>query len=69
VIMAKRQCLECGSELVMAFHLQGSAQIIPGTDGSVKSPNANWRCGTCGHTFSAENLRQGKRAKALVTEE
>lgn len=57
--MAKRICLECGGELVMAFRPSQSGHLGPG---NLIKPNANWRCSTCGHAFTAEQLRGDKRA-------
>jgi ribosomal protein S27AE len=65
VTMAKRQCLECGGELVMAF--RPSENSGPGA-GSLMRPNAKWRCSTCGHAFTAEQLRAEKRASAKMVE-
>jgi len=64
--MAKRQCLECGGELVMAFRPSENSGL--GT-GSLMRPNAKWRCSTCGHSFTAEQLRADKRANAKVVEQ
>jgi ribosomal protein S27AE len=60
--MAKRQCLECGGELVMSFHPSenGRTGLVPSS--------AAWRCGTCGHSYTAEQLRQTKRMKSKVVE-
>jgi hypothetical protein len=57
--MEKRHCLECGGELVLAFRpaLKGWPQ--PGAGTQAKS-NRTWRCSTCGHEFTAEQLRRGK---------
>jgi hypothetical protein len=64
--MAKRQCLECGGELVMAFRPSENGRIDPGS-GNLAKQNAKWRCSTCGNAFTAEQLRADKRngTKAL----
>lgn len=63
--MVKRECIECGGELVMAFRPSDSGRVnaVPGNP---TRPNANWRCSTCGHSYSAEQLRVDKRANAKV---
>jgi len=60
--MAKRLCLECGGELVMAFHpgeneRHGSAAAIP------SRTDTTWRCGTCGQAFTSEQLRASKHLR------
>ena len=67
ITVIKRQCIECGGELVMAYRLSGIERIGMGVEG-VAMPNAKWRCGTCGHSYTAEQLRAGTRAnsKAIV---
>ncbi|HEY8670552.1 MAG TPA: hypothetical protein VIL63_06930 [Terriglobales bacterium] len=59
--MAKRYCLECGGELVLAF--RPSESSLPG------SSNPKWRCSTCGHSFTADELRADKRAGTKLGEE
>jgi transposase-like protein len=51
----------------MAYRPSGIERIGMGVEG-VAMPNAKWRCGTCGHSYTAEQLRAGKRAnsKAIV---
>lgn len=68
--VAKRQCLECGGELVMAFRPSGIGRRTPGAE-NLTTPSANWRCSTCGHSFCAEQLRADTRArlKAIVQTE
>lgn len=57
--MTSRYCLECGGELVLAFQPSEKAWHGPGA-GTQTRPNNSWRCSTCGHTFTAEQLRAGK---------
>jgi len=61
--MVKRDCIECGGELVLAFRPSENGRINPASGNSSRS-NANWRCSTCGHSFSAEQLRVDKRANS-----
>jgi ribosomal protein S27AE len=63
--MAVRQCLECGDELVMAFHPSKTGQRSPGT-GDLVMVTAKWRCGTCGLAFTSAQLRAGKRLNSTV---
>ena len=65
VAMAMRQCLECGNELVMAFHPSKMGQRSPGTEDPVMV-TAKWRCGTCGLAFTSAELRAGKRSNSTV---
>jgi len=58
--MRKRQCLECGSDLVMAFRPSESGRESP-IAGSIAKPNAKWRCSTCGNSYTAEQLRAENR--------
>jgi len=55
--MEKRQCIQCGGELVMAFRPSENSRHGPGAP----RPNATWRCSTCGQAFTAEQLRADKR--------
>jgi uncharacterized protein with PIN domain len=55
----KRQCIECGGELVAAYRPSEIEQISPGA-----MPNAKWRCSTCGHSYTAEQLRADTRANS-----
>jgi len=64
--MAMRQCLECGGELVMAFRPGG--QSIQGA-GKLVNSTAKWRCSTCGQSFTAEQLRAGKRTAPKALEQ
>ena len=63
ISVIKRQCIECGGELVMVYRPSGIERIGMGVEG-VPMPNAKWRCGTCGHSYTAEQLRAGTRAKS-----
>jgi DNA-directed RNA polymerase subunit RPC12/RpoP len=56
----KRQCIECGGELVMAYRPGGIERSGMGVEG-MAMPNAKWRCSTCGHSYTAEQLRAGAR--------
>ena len=62
--MAKRQCLECGGELVMAFRPSEN-----GAGPRTLLGNAKWRCGTCGHAFTPQQLRADRRASSKVVEQ
>ena len=61
-VVAKRQCSDCGGELVLAMR---SNQPQPA--GSEPSPqgsaSTNWRCSTCGSVFTAAQLREDKRER------
>lgn len=63
VTMVIRHCLDCGGELVMAFHPTENGRLDPG------AANAKWRCSTCGHAFTAEQLRANKRASSKLAEQ
>jgi ribosomal protein S27AE len=67
VSMVKRECIECGGELVMAFRPSENSRLSPGVGNTTRS-NSNWRCSTCGHSFSAEQLRVDRRATSKVVE-
>ena len=62
--MSKRQCADCGGELMLA--MRSGQQIGPShRPGLVKTVctywRPYWRCTTCGHAFTAEQVRQGER--------
>jgi DNA-directed RNA polymerase subunit RPC12/RpoP len=59
--MNRRECPECGSELVLAKRpdSQPGEEIRPG-------PFTYLRCSICGQEFTAEQIRQKKRAKAAA---
>ena len=61
--MQKRECSDCGGELVLAVRAN---QTQTNTDGSslLTSAFTSWRCGTCGSTFTAAQLREDKRGRA-----
>lgn len=63
--MAERLCLDCGGELVMAFNPSEKAWHTPG-DGAPPKQVARWRCGICGTSFSAEQLRSVKMKSQAV---
>jgi hypothetical protein len=54
----KRQCAECGGELVMAINPGHNSESTPRTANPLKV--ARWRCGTCGHSFTFAELRLDK---------
>ena len=58
--MIPRECPECGSELMLARRPDN--QHAPGIVGV---PPTYWRCSICGGAFTAEQLRERKRAKQL----
>jgi len=60
--MGVRQCLQCGGELVMAVRPNRRSNL--GGENLLK-PMTQWRCGTCGESFTAEQLRIDKRAKPV----
>jgi len=69
--MQKRECSECGGELVLAVRVnqpQNQPQI--GNDGPslVTSAFTSWRCGTCGCAFTAAQLREGKRERSRAAQ-
>jgi hypothetical protein len=58
--MVQRQCPECNGELVLARRRDN--QHGPGSE----TPSSTyWRCSICGGAFSAEQIRENKRAKQL----
>lgn len=61
--MIQRQCPECDSELVRAR--LPTVQVVPGT---APLPSSAWRCSVCGRGFTAEQIRESKRLKALAIE-
>jgi DNA-directed RNA polymerase subunit RPC12/RpoP len=56
--MTERQCPECGSELVLARRPDGLLGV-----GIKPRPSTYWRCSICGRGFTAEQVRESKRAK------
>jgi hypothetical protein len=44
----------------MAYRPGGIERSGMGVEG-MAMPNAKWRCGTCGHSYTAEQLRAGAR--------
>jgi uncharacterized protein with PIN domain len=61
--MTQRQCPECGSELVLTRRPEGQTepQMAP-------SPSTYWRCSVCGRGFTAEQIRQHKRSKSVISQ-
>jgi len=55
----KRQCPECNGELVLS---RRSDKQGPAFDAR---PSNFWRCIICGGEFTAEQIRENKRAKQL----
>jgi hypothetical protein len=58
--MQKRECSECGGELVLALRPNQSL-ASNGGQSLVTSAFTSWRCGTCGCAFTAAQLREDKR--------
>src|SRR5260370_36293071 len=65
--MAKRECSQCGGELVLAVRAN---QPQTNNDGPslLTSAFTSWRCGTCGSAFTAAQLREDKRGRSKATE-
>jgi ribosomal protein L37E len=65
--MAKRECSQCGGELVLAVRAN---QPQTNNDGPslLTSAFTSWRCGTCGSAFTAAQLREDKRGRSKPTE-
>ena len=61
--MIQRQCPECSNELVLARRPDNryGPRIVAG-------PSTYWRCGICGREFTAEQIRENKRAKSTPIE-
>jgi hypothetical protein len=55
--MIKRECPECDGELVLGRRSDNQG---PGFDAR---PSNFWRCSICGGEFTAEQVRENKRAK------
>jgi len=55
----KRQCPECQGELVLARRSDSQHGEFDGR------PSNYWRCIICGGEFTAEQIRENKRAKQL----
>jgi len=60
--MQKRECSECGGELVLA--VRGTQPQTSQGPSLVTSAVTSWRCGTCGSAFSAAQLREDKRERS-----
>jgi hypothetical protein len=56
----QRQCPECKGELALAR--RPDKQHGPGFEAR---PSTYWRCSTCGGEFTAEQIRENKRAKQI----
>ncbi len=57
--MTQRQCPDCDGELVLARRPDNQG---PGVEAR---PSTYWRCSICGSGFTAEQVRENKRAKQL----
>jgi hypothetical protein len=57
--MTQRQCPDCSGELVLARRPENR-----NAPGAISSPSTYWRCSICGGAFTAEQIRDNKRAKA-----
>jgi len=57
--MSRRQCPECGGELVLARHSDNQGGEFEAR------PSNYWRCSICGGKFTAEQVRENKRAKEV----
>jgi len=57
--MIQRQCPECDGELVLARYSDNQGSRI------AARPSTYWRCSICGGGFTAEQVRENKRAKQL----
>jgi len=70
--MQKRECSECGGELVLAVRANQPIQPHTGVsnDGPslVTSAFTSWRCGTCGCAFTAAQLREDKRGRSKAAQ-
>src|ERR1700687_3015162 len=66
--MAKRECSQCGGELVLAVRAN---QPQTNNDGPslLTSAFTSWRCGTCGSAFTAAQLREDKRGRSKSPEQ
>ncbi|MGB8776168.1 MAG: hypothetical protein WCC78_18685 [Terriglobales bacterium] len=60
--MQKRECSDCGGELVLA--VRGSQALTNHAPTLMTNAVTSWRCGTCGSAFSAAQLREDKRGRA-----
>jgi len=65
--MQKRECSQCGGELVLAVRPN---QPQTNSDGPslLTSAFTSWRCSTCGSAFTAAQLREGKRGRSKAAE-
>jgi transposase-like protein len=59
--LSKHLCLHCGDELSLSCNPQQGVNVAS----SARNPKAEWRCSTCGSTFSSEQLRGTKRSPAV----
>jgi hypothetical protein len=65
--MQKRECSECGGELVLAVR---ASQPQTSNDGPSLGASAftSWRCSTCGCAFTAAQLREDKRERSKASQ-
>lgn len=61
--MPERQCPECGGELGLALRPSQPETANLAAPYAV-TRSSLWRCSTCGHTFTAEQVRHGKRVRS-----
>ncbi len=65
--MQKRECSECGGELVLAVRPNQTQTTNDGVS-LLTSAFTSWRCGTCGAAFTAAQLREDKRGRSKAAE-
>jgi ribosomal protein S27AE len=65
--MQKRECSECGGELVLAVRVN-QPQTTGDAPSLITSAFTNWRCSTCGCSFTAAQLREGKRERSRAAQ-
>jgi hypothetical protein len=61
--MQKRECSDCGGDLVLA--VRGNQIATNQGPGLLTSAVTSWRCSTCGSAFSAAQLRVDKRERLI----
>jgi DNA-directed RNA polymerase subunit RPC12/RpoP len=62
--MQKRECSECGGELVLAVRPNQPQTTTNDGPSLLTSAFTSWRCGTCGAAFTAAQLREDKRGRS-----
>jgi hypothetical protein len=63
--MQKRECSDCGGDLVLA--VRGNQAPTNQSPSLVTSAITSWRWSTCGSAFSAAQLRLNKRERLKAT--